>query len=69
MGNCIGNFGGNPTNIDNFGELFIIWHNLWVENEQMFVYNIHSNTYLSAKGKTKWENMTNGNNYRIKEEG
>ena len=39
LGNCIGYFSNNPTNIDNFDELFIICHILWVENEQMFVYN------------------------------
>ena len=40
LGNRIGYFSSNSTNIDNFGELFLICHILWVENEQMFVYNV-----------------------------
>ena len=33
----------NSTYINNFGELFIIYHNLWVERTYVLVYNTNEN--------------------------
>lgn len=52
LGNYIGYFSSNPTNIDNFSELFIIWHNLWVERTYVLVYNTNENFIYRRKGKT-----------------